>query len=57
MKTSNTELLPPTVTYNSILPDLKTIIDKTWHILQTEPKLNKIFAERPILAFTKKQKT
>ena len=36
---------------NRTLPDLKTIIDKNWHILQTEPKLNEIFAETPILAF------
>ena len=28
IKTSNTESLPLTVTYNRTLPDLKTIIDK-----------------------------
>ena len=28
IKTSNTERLPLTVTYNRFLPDLKTIIDK-----------------------------
>ena len=28
IKTSNTEQLPLTVTYNRTLPDLKTIIDK-----------------------------
>ena len=39
IKTSNTERLPLTVTYNRTLPDLKTIIDKNWHILQIEPKL------------------
>ena len=50
-KTSNTELLPLTVTYNRALPDLKTIIDKNWHILQIEPKLKETFAEPPILAF------
>ena len=38
IKTSNTERLPLTVTYNRTLPDLKTIIDKSWHILQIEPK-------------------
>ena len=51
IKTSNTEGLPLTVTYNRTLPDLKTIIDKNWHILQIEPKLTEIFAEPPILAF------
>ena len=50
-KTSNTELLPLTVTYNRALPDLKAIIDKNWHILQIEPKLKETFAEPPILAF------
>ena len=51
IKTSNTERLPLTVTYNKTLPDLKTIIDKNWDILQIEPKLKEIFAEPPILAF------
>ena len=51
IKTSNTERLPLTVTYNRTLPDLKTIIDKNWHILQIEPKLKDIFAKPPILAF------
>ena len=32
IKTSNTERLPLTVTYIRTLPDLKTIIDKNWHI-------------------------
>ena len=51
IKTSNTERLPLTVTYNRPLPDLKTIIDKNWHILHIEPKLKEIFAEPPILTF------
>ena len=51
IKTSNTERLPLTVTYNRTLPDLKTIIDKNWHILQIESKLKFFFAEPPILAF------
>ena len=50
IKTSNTERVPFTVTYNKTLPDLKTIMDKNWHILQIEPKLNEIFAEQPLLA-------
>ena len=33
------------------LPDLKTRIDKNWHILQIEPKLKEVFTEPPILAF------
>ena len=51
IKTSNSERSPFTVTNNRILPDLKIIIDKNWHILQIEPKLKKIFAEPSILAF------
>ena len=38
-KTFNTERLPLTVTHNRTLPEIKTIIDKNWHILQIEPKL------------------
>ena len=38
-KTSNTGCLPLTVTCNRTLPDLKTITDKNWHILQIESKL------------------
>ena len=45
IKTCNTERLLLTVTYNRTLPDLKTIIDKNWHILQFESKLKGIFAE------------
>ena len=33
IKTSNTERSPLIVTYDRTLPDLKTIIDKNWHIL------------------------
>ena len=51
IKTSNTERLPLTVTYNRTLPDLKKRIDKNWNILQIEPKFKKIFADTPILAF------
>ena len=38
IKTSSTEHLPLTVTYNRTLPKLKTIIDKNWHILKIAPK-------------------
>ena len=51
IKTSNVERLPVTATYSRTLPEIKTIIDKNWHILQIEPKLKEIFAEPPILAF------
>ena len=51
IKTSNTERLPLTVTYNRTLPDLKTIIDKNFHILQTELKLKEIFSDPPVFAF------
>ena len=51
IKTSNTERLPLTVTYNRTLLDLNKIIDKNWRILQIEPKLKEIFTEPPSLAF------
>ena len=51
MSSTNTEHLPLTVTYNRTLTDLKTIIDKNWHILQIEAKLKEVFAEPPIMAF------
>ena len=51
IKISNTERFPLAVTYNRTLPDLKTIIDKNWNILQIEPKLKEIFAELQILTF------
>ena len=37
--------------YSRTLPDLKTIIDKNWHILKIEPNLKEIFAEPQILQF------
>ena len=43
--------MPLTVTHNMTLPDLKTRIDKNWHILQIQPKLKEVFTEPPILAF------
>ena len=51
VKTSNTERLQLTVTYNRTPPHLKTITDKNWHILQFEPKLTESFAEPLILVF------
>ena len=51
IKISNTESLLLTFTCSRTLPDLKTIIDKNWHILQIEPKLKEIFIEPPILVF------
>ena len=51
IKASNTERLPLPVMYNRTLPDLKTKIDKNWHILHIQPKLKEIFAKPSILAF------
>ena len=36
--------------YNRTLPDLKTIIEKNYYILQIEPKLEDTLAKPPILA-------
>ena len=56
IKASNTKRLLLTVTYNRNLPDRKTIIDKNWHMLETEAILIEIFADPSILAL-KRNKT
>ena len=53
IRTSTTEHLPLSGTYNRTLPDLETLIDKNWHILQIEAKSKKLFADPPILALKK----
>ena len=56
IKTSNTERLSLTDTYNRTLPDLKPTIDKNSNILQIEPKL-RIFLLNVHLWHSKKTKT
>ena len=38
-----------TVTFNRTLPDLRPILNKYFHILQTEPKLKEIFKNSPVV--------
>ena len=42
--------IPLVVTYNRTLHPLGPIIDKHWYILQSDPKMEEKFSERPILA-------
>ena len=51
IKTSNTERLPLTVTYNRTLPDLKTIVDKISIFYKLNQNWKKFFAKPSILAF------
>ena len=43
--------IPLVVTYNRTLPPLGPIINKHWHILQSDPKMEEKFSERPVLAY------
>ena len=43
--------IPLVVTYNRTLPPLGQIINKHWHILQSDPKMEEKFSERPVLAY------
>ena len=42
------------VTYNKTLPNIKTTLEKHWHILNVNPELKKVFENnKPLLAFRK----
>ena len=41
------------VTYNKILPNIKTILEKYLQILTVNPELKKVFENKPVLAFRK----
>ena len=43
--------IPVIVTYNRTLPPLGPIINKHWHILQSDLKMEEKFSERPVLAY------
>ena len=43
--------IPLVVTYNRTLHPLSQIINKHWHILRTDPKMEEKFSERPVLAY------
>ena len=51
--TQKTQMLPLTVTYNRILPNIKQTIWNHWSILKTNKTLEKTFSVEPIIAFRK----
>ena len=52
-KTETGNYLTLCVTYNKILPNIKSILEKDWHILNVNPELKKVFESKPLLAFRK----
>ena len=52
-KTETGNHLTLCVTYNKTLPNMKTIIEKHWHILNVNPELRKVLENKPLLAFRK----
>ena len=51
--TQKAQVLPLTVTYNRILPNIKQIIQNHWSISKTNKALEKTFSVEPIIAFRK----
>ena len=45
--------IPISITYNRTLPNIKSIVDKHWHVLQVNPELKERFQSSPIIAFRK----
>ena len=43
--------IPFVVTYHPDLPKIQNIIDKHWQIINTNTKLNRVFPEKPMIAF------
>ena len=43
--------IPFTTTFNKELPEIKSIVNKHWHLLQTNRDIAPSFEERPVLAF------
>ena len=50
-KTETGNHLTLCVTCNKTLPNIKTIIEKHWHILNVNPELRKVLENKPLLAF------
>ena len=49
--TQKAQVLPPTVTHNHTLPNIKQIIQNHWSILKTNKVLEKTFSIEAIIAF------
>ena len=49
------EILSCVITYNSAMPNPKKILMRNWHIIQQQPKLERIFNQPPIVSYEKKK--
>ena len=47
-KTETGNHLTLCVTYNKTLPNIKTILEKHWHILNVNLELKKVFENKPV---------
>ena len=52
-KTETGNHLTLCVTYSKTIPNIKTILEKHWHILNVSPELKKVFENKPLLNFRK----
>ena len=52
-KTETGNHLTLCVTYSKTIPNIKTILEKHWHILNVSPELKKLFENKPLLNFRK----
>ena len=50
-KQATSNRIPPILTYNRTLPDIKRAINKHWDIFKINRDFYKVFAEHPIIAF------
>jgi hypothetical protein len=46
---------PFITTYNKHLPDIKSVFEKTWNILQINPKQATLFKDKPVIAYKRNQ--
>ena len=46
---------PFVTTYNKHLPDIKSVFEKTWNILQINPKQATLFKDKPVIAYKRNQ--
>ena len=52
-KTETGNHLTLCLTYNKTLTNIKTILEKHWHILNINPELKKVFENKSLLVFRK----
>ena len=45
------QILPTAITYNQTLPNIKSVVEKQWHIFHIKSKFKKRFRESPITTY------